>query len=183
MKEVMKEVKNRNEKTLAWVAADPKNRFASLYIEEESHWIELGIHTLEDLERYELISYIYEGHKDAFGVKGRHYNFDDMSLQELREESGYIRKSIAEALEAKESLNQQCLTEFQEQLEKIIENGAKDEETALRWLVSEEDFQDQQDVESWLFDRGILFTDYGQSLFKRLKNSLKFKKEVLSFCG
>jgi len=94
MKEVMKEIKNRNEKTLAWVAANPEKRFASLYIEDESHWIELGIHTLEDLERYELITYIYEGHKSAFGVKGRHYNFDDMSLQELREESTYIKNKI-----------------------------------------------------------------------------------------
>jgi hypothetical protein len=31
-------------------------------------------------EREDLIIYIYEGHKTAFGVKGRHYDFDSMSI-------------------------------------------------------------------------------------------------------
>ena len=81
MKQLIKEIKARNIKTKAWVAEDPKNRWAGLYIEDEAHWQERGITTLDALERDELATYIYEGHKDAFGVKVRHYNFKAMSLQ------------------------------------------------------------------------------------------------------
>ena len=45
-------------------------------------------------ERQDLESYIYEGHKDAFGSKGRHYNFDAMSIEDLRQKRiGLTRKS------------------------------------------------------------------------------------------
>ena len=73
MLELIKEIKSRNIKTKAWIAEDPKNRWAGLYPEDEAHWVERGITTLADLERDELATYIYEGHKDAFGTKGRHY--------------------------------------------------------------------------------------------------------------
>ena len=59
MLELIKEIKSRNIKTKAWVAEDPKNRWAGLYIEDEAHWVERGITTLADLERDELATYIY----------------------------------------------------------------------------------------------------------------------------
>ena len=55
MLELIKEIKSRNIKTKAWVAEDPKNRWAGLYPEDEAHWIERGITTLEALERLSLI--------------------------------------------------------------------------------------------------------------------------------
>ena len=72
MLELIKEIKSRNIKTKAWVAEDPKNRWAGLYPEDEAHWVERGITTLDALERSELEEYIYDAHKTAFGCKGRH---------------------------------------------------------------------------------------------------------------
>ena len=46
MLELIKEIKSRNIKTKAWVAEDPKNRWAGLYVEDEAHWVERGITTL-----------------------------------------------------------------------------------------------------------------------------------------
>ena len=79
-----KEIKSRNIKTKAWVAEDPENRWAGLYPEDEAHWVERGITTLDALERSELEEYIYDAHKTAFGCKGRHYDFNSMTLQELK---------------------------------------------------------------------------------------------------
>ena len=96
LNELITEIKKRNAKTEAWVAEDPKNRWAGMYPTDEAHWVERGITTLEELERSELEEYIYDAHKTAFGVKGRHYNFKAMSLQELKDEADYISKACDE---------------------------------------------------------------------------------------
>jgi hypothetical protein len=46
--------------------------------------------------------------------------------------------------------------------------GANDETTALRWLASSEEFNHYQDVEHFVWGYGILFTDYGRQLVKRI---------------
>ena len=45
--------------------------------EDIKYWNE-GIFTVEDYERDSLITSVYEMHKDAYGVKGRHYNFKNV---------------------------------------------------------------------------------------------------------
>ena len=44
LKELIAEIKSRNIKTKAWVAEDPKNRWAGLYPEDEAHWVERGVY-------------------------------------------------------------------------------------------------------------------------------------------
>src|SRR6056300_279356 len=109
MQELMAHIKAENEKTEAWVAEDPTNRWAGLYIEEEAHWKERGITTVEALERDNLATYIYEGHKDAFGVKGRHYNFEAMSLEELKAEADYISRSVREQMELEANMEKEAV--------------------------------------------------------------------------
>lgn len=176
LKELIAEIKSRNIKTTAWVKEDPKNRWAGLYPEEESYWVERGITTLADLERDELATYIYEGHKDAFGTKGRHYDFNSMTLQELKDEADYISKAANETYEREEAHKKECLNEFKALVQKTIANGAGDEETALRWLSQGEKFYHIQDIESWVWDYGILFTDYGRELVKKLEGIVTFEE-------
>lgn len=83
-----------NAKTLAWVAEDPDNRWAGTYTEDMSHWAEMGIHTLEDFERYELETLVWEMYKDAHGFRPRHMDMKSMSLEELRKEADYLGKCI-----------------------------------------------------------------------------------------
>ena len=175
LQELITEIKSRNAKTKAWVAEDPKNRWAGLYPEDAAHWLERGITSLADLERDELITYIYEGHKDAFGTKGRHYDFDAMSLEELRIEADYISTAANEAFEAEEAHKKECLKKFEALVQETIANGAGDEETALRWLSQNDTFYHIQDIESWVWDHGILFTDYGRKLVKKLEGLVTFK--------
>jgi hypothetical protein len=176
MQELLTEIKARNAKTKAWVAEDPGNRWAGLYPEDEAHWAERGITTLADLERDELATYIYDEHKTAFGTKGRHYDFDSMSLEELRIEADYISTAAREQMDLEAAQEARALAQFKALVQETIANGAGNEETALRWLTEEETFYHGQCVESWVWDQGILFTDYGRELVKKLMTIVEFKE-------
>ena len=123
-----------------------------------------------------MATYIYEGHKDAFGTKGRHYDFNSMSLQELKDEADYISKAVSESMEQEAQIEQEREAEFKALIQDTIGLGAGDEETALRWLTQDEEFYHSQDVESWVWDKGILFTKYGKELVKKLETIITFKE-------
>lgn len=176
MLELIKEIKSRNIKTKAWVAEDPENRWAGLYPEDEAHWVERGITTLDALERSELEEYIYDAHKTAFGVKGRHYDFAAMSLQELKDEADYISKACDEAMKLEKEMADKAIEDFNKVVQDTIELGAGDEETALRWLTQDEKFYHIQCLESWVWDKGILFTNYGRDLVKKLEKIVTFQE-------
>jgi hypothetical protein len=125
-------------------------------------------------EREDLIIYIYEGHKTAFGVKGRHYDFDSMSIEDLRKTADYIERSIEESIAAEQAAEAQALEEFKAQITKVIEAGAGNRINALRWMTSSETFYHSQSVEGWVYKQGILFTDYGRELVKELMGIVKF---------
>ena len=56
----------------------------------------------------------------------------------------------------------------------MIEAGAGNRITALRWMTSTETFYLEQDVEHWVWNQGILFTDYGRELVKELCTIVEF---------
>ena len=128
----------------------------------------------EAQEREDLILYIYEGHKDAFGVKGRHYDFDAMSLEDLRSTAAYIERSIEESIAAEQAAEAQALEEFEHCVAETIRYGAGDRQTALRWMTQGETFYHHQCVEHWVWNQGILFTDYGRELVKELMDIVTF---------
>ena len=126
-------------------------------------------------EREELVTYIYEGYKDAFGVKGRHYNFDAMSMDDLRDEADRINRAIEETIAQEKAAEAQALEEFEHLIAETIRYGAGDRETALRWMTQDEEFYHTQDVEHWVWKHGILFTDEGRQLVKELSAIVTFK--------
>jgi len=131
-------------------------------------------------EREDLIIYIYEGHKDAFGVKGRHYDFKAMSLEELRAEARYIERSIEESIAAEQAADARALEEFEHRVAETIRYGAGDRQTALRWMTQGETFYHHQCVEHWVWKQGILFTDEGRELVKELMDIVQFESEEVA---
>ena len=83
--------------------------------------------------------------------------------------------SSVEAFEAEEAHKKECLKKFEALVQETIANGAGNEETALRWLSQNDTFYHIQDIESWVWDHGILFTDYGRKLVKKLEGLVTFK--------
>ena len=131
-------------------------------------WEERGITTVEGYKRWSLINYIYDGYKDAYGVRGRHYNFDAMSIAELEAEADRIGDAVVETIDRERAVEEAAIEKFEASIASVIEVGAGDRETALRWLTYMCD-----DIEHWVYNQGFLFTDYGRALVKEVAEILK----------
>ena len=157
MQELMAHIKAENIKTKAWVAEDPKNRWAGLYPEDEAHWVERGITTLEALERDELECYIYDAHKTAFGVKGRHYRFSEMSLQELKDEADYISKACDEQLALEAKMEKEATERFEASVAEY-QKMAGSRKDAIRWLLQAEGLEDERDPGYICYSLGLPYS-------------------------
>ena len=157
MQELMAHIKAENIKTKAWVAEDPKNRWAGLYPEDEAHWVERGITTLEALERDELECYIYDAHKTAFGVKGRHYNFKAMSLEELKAEADYISKACDEQLALEAKMEKEATERFEASVAEY-QKMAGSRKDAIRWVLQAEGLEDERDPGYICYSLGLPYS-------------------------
>jgi len=124
---------------------------------------------LKDIARQDLEMFIYEEHKTAFGTKGRHYNFASMSMEELRAEAEYIADACDRVAKEEAQRAKVAIADFEGVINDTINCGAGDRATALRWLTEDERFYHSQDVEHWVWNQGVLFTDYGRELVKELE--------------
>ena len=120
------------------------------------------------LTRDHLEGYIWDAYKEAYGVRPRFMDFASMSMEDLRQEAHSLSIAVEAEMKREEEQQKSDLAEFKLLIQKTVDLGAGDEETALRWLTQSEVFYHGQDVEHWVWNKGILFTDYGRELVKRL---------------
>ena len=118
-------------------------------------------------------------HKDAYGFRPRNHRFYDADTtpaekQEIWDATGraFDRRQAEEARREEEAL-----ADFKAQITKVIEAGAGNRINALRWMTSSETFYSHQCVEMWVYNQGILFSDYGRELVKELMELVEFVKE------
>ena len=129
-----------------------------------------------EVERYDLEMYIYDLHNAAYGVKGRHYDFASMSMDDLRKLADRVADAV-EVAEAEEAhAAEVAIADFEATVGEFIEAGAGDRETALRWMTMEETFYVKQDVESWVYGHGFLFTSHGKAVVEELMKIITFKE-------
>lgn len=83
---------------------------------------------------------------------------------------------VSESIEQERRMAEQAVADFESDIADIIELGAGDRETALRWMTQGEEFFNDQCIEHWVWKRDILFTDYGYALCKELQNIVTFKE-------
>ena len=175
MNELVKHIEAINAKSKEWMDANPGS-WAGMITTDVEHWKEYGITTPAQYDRYMLEQDVYEMHKSAYGVKGRHYDFDNMTDQELKDELEHLCKVASEEYEREQKFYAEKVEEFKKLVQDTIKLGAGDEETALRWLTSSEKFYHIQDVEGFLYDYNILFTDYGKKLVKKLEKIVTYEE-------
>ena len=84
-----------NAATLAWVAEDPTNRGACTYTEDMSYWNEMGVCTVEDFQRNELESTIWDLYKSVHGIRPRWVNFKEMSVADLEKTITSLHETAA----------------------------------------------------------------------------------------
>ena len=144
-KELINHIEAENAKTKAWIAEDPSNRGAGLYPTDVRYWEDRGIFTIAQLEREDLISYIHDGHKDAYGFRNRGYDFDSMTLAELKAEADRISEAVAEENKRIDAMNKANIDEFESLVTKYIPMAGS-RKSAIRWILESEGLTDELDV-------------------------------------
>lgn len=104
--------------------------------------------------RDDLSSFISDAHKDAYGFRPRHYNMAEMPMAELEALADDMVCAVARAVAEENDREAAVRAAFEAGVAKVRAMGAGDRETAVRWLVEAENFDD--------YDRayGAVFVNY-----------------------
>ena len=135
---LLEHIKNINAKSKKWMDENPGS-WAGMVTEDIKYWNDQGIFTVEDYERDSLITSVYEMHKDAYGVKGRHYNFDEMSNKDLEKELDHLCEVAKREREIEERYEEAAYQTFLKTVNTTIQHGAKDKEEAIKWILEAEE--------------------------------------------
>jgi hypothetical protein len=120
-------------------------------------------------------------HKDVYGYRPRGAAMEDWNSRTPRQKNELFNALCDELEEVTRDEKRQAdrnLMEFTGEILNMIELGAKDRETALRWMTQEHEFHSEQDVSHWVWSHGILFTEYGKQLVKDLLKIVEIKEVV-----
>lgn len=113
-------------------------------------------------------------HKDAYGFRP---NANDPFYTATPERKQVLWDLVAEQFEYKQNEEKledaRCVAQFKDWIQSMIDNGANDEETALRWILEGREFRGEMDLEHFVWEQGILFTDYGKEILRTLSNILE----------
>ena len=156
MKTLIQHIKDINAKSQKWMDENPGS-WAGMVTEDIQYWNDQGIFTVEDYERDSLITSVYEMHKDAYGVKGRHYNFDKMSNKELEEELDRLCAVAKAEREAEEKYEEAAYQTFLKQIAENMKLGAKDKETAIKWILEAEGLANEKDSSYICYSLGLSY--------------------------
>ena len=113
-------------------------------------------------------------HKDAYGFRPRGHEYYEAAPARKQEIWVKVCEDLEVAQDEEARREQEAVAEFKAQITKVIEAGAGNRITALRWMTSTETFYHSQDVEHWVYNQGILFTDYGRELVKELESIVEY---------
>jgi len=120
-------------------------------------------------------------HKDVYGYRPRGAAMDEWNSRTPRQKNELYNALCDELEVVTQDEKRQAdrnLFEFTGLIMDMIELGAKDRETALRWMTQDHEFHSEQDVSHWVWAHGILFTEYGKQLVKDLLKIVEIKEEV-----
>ena len=115
--------------------------------------------TWEEMSELEQLQSIYsDAYKDAYnfrprGMSGECWN----SVEWLKEEIKFLDGEIARRISEAEEDGKVAVEIFEKTVTAMIEAGAKDRETALRWIFDAEgiDATSAFDLEHFCFQRGL----------------------------
>ena len=113
-------------------------------------------------------------HKDAYGFRPRGHEYYEAAPERKQEIWVRVCDDLEASQEEESRREQEAVAEFKAQITRVIEAGAGNRITALRWMTSTETFYLEQDVEHWVFNQGFLFTAYGRELVEELCTIVEF---------
>jgi hypothetical protein len=97
-------------------------------------------------EREDLAYYIWDGYKDAHGIRPRFMGLwdadgvaADWTLERLQAEAASISRDVEASIIEDRAHEQRAIIAFEAAIQVAIASGAGDRETAIRWLRDAED--------------------------------------------
>jgi len=117
-------------------------------------------------------------HKEVYGYRPREHRFYaecDEEKQSIWDELGL---TLTKNNKEERIAEFKAIENLETAIQGIINLGAEDRSVALRWMSQDETFQSSQCVEGWVYDQGVLFTDYGKDLLKELLSVVTYKESV-----
>ena len=160
---LIEHIKNINTKSKAWMAANPGS-WAGMVVEDIKFWNDQGIFTVEDYERSNLETSVYEMHKQAYGVKGRHYNFSKMSTKDLEKELDHLCEVAKREAEIEKRQEEDNLKAFESRIDEALSLGAENREDAIKWILQAEGLDKEQDPGYICYTLGLNYDN--EHLFK-----------------
>jgi hypothetical protein len=126
-------------------------------------------------ERESMIQIYSDFHKDAYGFRPRGINYDAMTLAELKADFASFAE-ICESNEKQEKeANERVIASFEARLQSVIDMGAGDRETALRWMMESFDTHEfDYGIEGFVtYTLGMGYTDFARELAVELQPILQ----------
>jgi len=123
-------------------------------------------------EKNDCLMWISDLYKDVHGFRPRTWDFNAMSFEELTDFVNSLSEQAEEQDRQEKEWAEICLVEFKKSLQNVIDSGAGDRKTALRWML-QGDMGDDTELDPYAIDyftmkRGIDTLSYGESLEKEL---------------
>ena len=81
----------------------------------------------------------WDMHKDAYGVRPRCIDTSTWTIEDFEAEFVILGQAIAEAEIERKSSEENATVVFEQRVQSLIQLGAKDRATALRWIHEAED--------------------------------------------
>jgi hypothetical protein len=122
--------------------------------------------TLTDREN--MILLYSDFHKDAYGFRPRTINVYAMTTEELQADFDRFSAVCKENAEFEANAEAQAVEAFKAVIKKTILIGAGNEATALRWIAEAASEEYGWDFEHYLWNQGILHTEYGKQIGKKI---------------
>lgn len=117
-------------------------------------------------------------HKDVYGFRPRGIimeNWDSMDPAQKQARWDELCEELEVNNKFEKEQEVKAVARFQARVQDVIELGAGNYTNALLWIVGTETFYHIQDVEHFVWEQGILFTDYGKQLVKDLAAIVEYK--------
>lgn len=85
--------------------------------------------------RDQLAATYYDFYKDVHGIRPRWMNLDAMTEQELEAELDLLEKEAKVVFAREKAEQEEAIARFEKHVTNTICMGARDRETALRWIM------------------------------------------------
>ena len=110
-------------------------------------------------------------HKDAYGFRPSQSwwcMWAAFNGEQKQAEWDQLLRALDDSIEEEKLEAEFRVQEFKSWVADTMSRGAGSEMTALRWICQTEEFYHSQDVEFFVWNQGILFTEYGRDILEKL---------------